>query len=124
MRNFTYLFLVLVLVGCGGGNSPKTFIGPSGKTLETVKCKSSPDQCFVQANKSCGGSYQVISSESHAGGILADFVPGPVTWYGMTYQCGKSNGRNPTFTFQGGTYTPPPVVYVPQAKTKVIVNNY
>tara|TARA_B110000238_G_C15706914_1_gene260824 strand:- start:37 stop:417 length:381 start_codon:yes stop_codon:yes gene_type:complete len=113
-----------LLVGCGGSNSPESFIGPSGQVLETVKCKSSPKQCFAQANKSCSGSYQVVSSESHAGGILADFIPGPVTWYGMTYQCGQSDGKNPTFPFQGGTYTPAPVIYVPPANNKVIVNNY
>jgi len=118
------LFGFGLLVGCGGSNSPQTFIGPSGKALETVKCKSSPKQCFVQANNSCGGAYQVVSSESHAGGILADLMPGPVTWYGMTYQCGESDGKTPTFPFQGSEYTAPAVVYVPPANNKVIVNNY
>ena len=113
-----------VLTGCGANNLPQTFIGPSGKPVETVKCKGSPKQCFVQANKSCGGAYQVVSSESHAGGLLADLIPGPVTWYGMVYECGKSDGNTPTFPFQGSEYTAPAVVYVPPANNKVIVNNY
>jgi len=112
------------LSSCGSNDSPEVFVGPSGKEVETVKCKSSPKSCFSQAAKSCAGPYQVISSESHAGGILADILPGPVTWYGMTYECGKSDGKTPTFPFQGSTYTPPPVVYVPPANNKVIVNNY
>ena len=124
MVRIVSVVMLSLLWGCGGSNSPEVFVGPSGQEIETVKCKSSPENCFVEATKSCGGPYQVISSESHAGGILADLIPGPVTWYGMTYQCGKSDGKIPTFPFQGSTYTPPPVVYVPPANNKVIVNNY
>ena len=40
-----------------------------------------------------GGSYQILDSESHAGGLLIDAIPGPVTWYTMTYTCGPSDGR-------------------------------
>jgi hypothetical protein len=29
-------------------------------------------------------------------------MPGPVTWYSMTYQCGPSDGKMPAFAFRGG----------------------
>lgn len=124
IQNVILTIVLCTLLGCGGSNTPQTFVGPSGKEVETVKCKSSPNGCFSEANKSCKGSYQVLSSESHAGGLLADLLPGPVTWYSMTYKCGPSDGKTPTFPFQGSSYTPPPVVYVPPANNKVIVNNY
>ncbi len=67
-----------------------TIIGPSGKPLDQVKCKMDPQDCYRQAGKLCKGSYQVIDSESHSGGLLADIIPGPVTWYSMVFQCGPS----------------------------------
>jgi hypothetical protein len=75
---------------------------PSGATFNTAKCSHTSDACFQKAAATCGGPYQVIDSESHAGGTLADVLPGPVTWYGMTYQCGPSDGKMPTFAFRGG----------------------
>jgi len=64
-----------------------------------------------KASKSCsGGEYRVISSESHAGGAVADVFPGPVTWYSITYKCGKFNGKMPSFPFQGQRYTRPSVI--------------
>ena len=62
------------------------------------------------ANQTCKGSYQVLDSSSNAGGIVADILPGPVTWYRMSYQCGRSDGRMPTFPFRGQSYSPPAVV--------------
>ena len=55
----------------------------------------------------------MISSESHAGGLVADVLPGPVTWYGMTYTCGPSDGKMPEFKFAGQQYTPPPPAPAP-----------
>jgi hypothetical protein len=82
---------------------------PSGKPFSRVKCSQSADDCFRQATKACGGSsYQVLDSESHAGGLVADALPGPVTWYGMTFRCGPSDGRMPSFPFRGQRYTSPP----------------
>src|SRR5262249_21848938 len=49
--------------------------------------------CYEQATRDCrGGSYQILHSESHPGGLLADILPGPVTWYTMSYVCG-SDGK-------------------------------
>lgn len=66
----------------------------------TTKCQRSPDACLAEARNTCG-TYAVIDSESHAGGIVTDALPGPVTWYQLTYQCGPSNGRQATFPFRG-----------------------
>jgi hypothetical protein len=89
----------LTLSGCM--TSGDTFTGPSGATANTAKCNQTPDGCFKKASATCGGSYQVLDSESHSGGAFADLIPGPVTWYVMTYQCGRSDGKLPTFAFRG-----------------------
>lgn len=103
------LLAALLFVGCGT-NSVKEYQAPDGTSIKTVKCTSDPSKCFEQASQSCsnGGSYRVVSSESHAGGLLADIMPGPVTWYSMTYACGPSDGKMPDFKFTGERYIPPP----------------
>jgi hypothetical protein len=59
-----------------------------------------------KASQSCGGGpYQVLDSDSHSGGLVADLMPGPVTWYAMTYRCGQSDGKMPTFAFRGQTFS-------------------
>lgn len=39
-------------------------------------------------------------------------MPGPVTWYYMSYSCGKSDGRLAEFPFKGREYQPPHPAYV------------
>lgn len=113
-RIFTTLFSIASLVGCASP-AVKEFQGPDGSKIKTVKCTSDTQKCFEVASQSCpdGGTYRVLSSESHAGGLLADWIPGPVTWYGMTYSCGASDGKLPEFKHQGQRYTPPQ--YTPPA---------
>jgi len=82
--------------------SGNSFASPSGAVVNRAKCSQSSDSCFKAAAASCGGPYQVIESESHPGRLLEDAMPGPVTWYTMTYQCGPSDGKMPTFAFKGG----------------------
>lgn len=100
--------IAAVLSGCvsSGENVP----GPSGKAVSQTKCNGSPNACLKAANKECKGPYQVIDSSSNAGGMVADIIPGPFTWYRMSYQCGPSDGKMPAFAFRGQSYTPPPVV--------------
>ncbi len=86
---------------------------PSGVMINHVKCSKKSNKCMNEAGKFCGGSYQVIDSESRAGGVFADVFPGPVTWYSMTFLCGKSNGQLPAFEFRGPQYKVPSIV-VPQ----------
>ena len=111
--------IVVLLSGCAT-TSVSQYQAPDGTTVQTVKCNSDSSKCFALASQSCpnGGTYRVISSESHAGGLLADVLPGPVTWYSMTYACGASDGKMPEFKFAGQQYVPPPVAPQP---TQVIV---
>lgn len=102
------LFALIGLAGCAATGEP--IQGPSGATINEAKCSGSPNACLKKAAQDCKGPYQVLDSSSNAGGLLADIMPGPVTWYRMSYQCGKSDGRMPTFQFRGPQYTPPPVV--------------
>lgn len=116
---FFMIFLAIFVAACQS-DAPQSYVGPSGVPIQTVKCKSSPTGCFKQAAQICEGKrYKILDSESHAGGLIADVLPGSVTWYGLTFQCGASNGDQPTFPFRGQTYSPPPVVYTPPP----IVNN-
>lgn len=103
------LAAAVLLAGCAT-TSVKEYQAPDGTSIKTVKCTSDSSKCFELASQSCssGGSYRVISSESHAGGLVADILPGPVTWYSMTYACGPSDGKMPDFKFTGERYTPPP----------------
>jgi hypothetical protein len=108
MRLQIMLLMLLFLTGCGT-TSVTEYQAPDGTTIKTTKCSADSKECFQTASKSCpnSGSYRVVSSESHAGGIFADILPGPVTWYGMTYVCGPSDGKMPDFKWQGQQYTPP-----------------
>lgn len=82
--------------------SSNSFASPSGAIVNRAKCSHSSDSCFQTAAAACGGPYQVIESESHPGRLLEDTMPGPITWYTMTYQCGPSDGKMPAFAFRGG----------------------
>jgi hypothetical protein len=90
------------LSACDITSSSNSFASPSGAVVNRAKCSRSSDFCFKTAADTCSGPYQVIESESHAGGALTDTSPGPITWYSMTYQCGPSDGKMPTFAFRGG----------------------
>jgi len=103
------IVFVWPLAGCVSSTSD-SIPGPSGIAMTEAKCSGSPRGCMKQAADMCKGPYQVIDSSSNAGGIVADVLPGPVTWYRMSFQCGKSDGRMPTFPFRGQQYSPPPVV--------------
>lgn len=118
MRIQLTLLALVSLTGCGT-LAVSEYQAPDGSRIKTAKCTSEPQRCFTSASQSCpdGGSYRVISSESHAGGLLADIFPGPVTWYGMTYSCGSPDGKMPDFKFQGQQYRPPQ-----PAPTTTIVN--
>jgi hypothetical protein len=86
------------------------FESPAHARSMTAKCKESSSKCISEAIKRCDGEYRVIDSESHAGGLLADTLPGPVIWYSLTYSCGPSDGREPSFRFRGPRYEAQPLV--------------
>ena len=106
--------IAFLLVGCA--NSVAELNGPDGSPIKTAKCNVNREKCLITASQSCqpSGGYQVLSSESHMGGLLADWMVGPVIWYSMAYRCGPSDGVLPTFNFGGQQFTPPPMV-VPTA---------
>jgi hypothetical protein len=72
--------------------------------IRDTKCKGSPHDCLRKAESKCNGHFRTIHSESHAGGLLDDKLPGPVTWYYLEYQCGYSDGRLPKFPFRGAHF--------------------
>lgn len=120
MKFGIFLVTALFLSGCAT-TSVKQFQAPDGSAIKTVKCTSDPAKCFSAASQSCpgNGTYRVVSSESRAGGLAADILPGPVTWYYMTFSCGQSDGKMPDFKFAGQQYVPPPapIVVKPAATT-------
>lgn len=107
--------ILLIAVAASGCAAPTVsdLRSPDGTAMKNVKCNIDAQRCLTLASESCrdkGGTYQVIRSHSNAGGTAADILPGPVTWYNMTYVCGPSDGRMPDFPFQGQQYNPPPMV--------------
>ena len=117
-----------LLVGCAP-SPPAGLVAPSGEIMRagqgvmSAKCSRSPSGCFKQATDACGGgSYQVHSSESHSGGLLADMMPGPVTWYSMTFQCGASDGRMPAFPYRATQVIPVPVASPRPSPTRTTCN--
>lgn len=70
--------------------------------FEKVRCKSNPDVCLQKAVKVCDESeYKVVNSWSNAGGLFADLIPGPYTWYHMEIVCGLTDDQQPAFEFRG-----------------------
>ena len=106
----TFIILTINILTACAATSVKEYQAPDGSKIKTVKCASEQSKCFEKASSTCpdAGSYRVISSESHAGGLVADILPGPITWYSMTYTCGPSDGKMPDFKFSGEHYAPPP----------------
>jgi hypothetical protein len=115
MFRYVAAFLAAVcLSGCMETAGP-SFNGPTGAALNTAKCSQSSVGCLQKASQVCGGPYSVVDSDSHSGGLVADVLPGPVTWYSMTYQCGPSDGKMPAFAFRGPQWVDSPTVVVNNA---------
>lgn len=113
------LILVSVAVtGCAAAPQVKTYTGPDGLTVNTVRCIRDPSDCFKKASEICGGSYRVINSYRNAGGLLADYFPGPVTWYTMDIVCGYSDGNLPNFPLRGTEPAMPASVTMPSTGSR------
>ena len=109
MKKIAILYAILLLSGCA---SPVVteLKAPDGTILKNVKCNIDAQKCFVLATESCkqnNGTYRVVARHSNAGGTLADVMPGPVTWYNMTYTCGQADEKMPNFPFKGERFTNP-----------------
>ncbi len=90
---------------------------PSGIPVNYVKCARKPARCMNEAADYCEGSYQVIDSESHTGTMVTDAMSGSVTWYSMTFLCGRSNGDMPTFPSRGPNGGKPSAIIPPGVST-------
>jgi hypothetical protein len=110
MKKLTFIAAMVLAVPAHA--DVKSFQGPGGRAIHKVTCQSDETECYQQAASVCGKSYQVMSSESHAGGIFADWIPGPVTWYSMNVRCGESDGRTAQFNERGAPYVPPRPFYM------------
>ena len=108
MKRAVALLAALVLGGCSSAQE-SSVVGPSGRQMHIAKCNQSPTACYKSASDTCSGPYRVLDSYSKAGGLVADAMAGPVTWYYMTYECGQGDGVTPTFAFRGQQYVPAPV---------------
>jgi hypothetical protein len=108
-RYFLLGIAAICLSGCME-TTATSFNGPSGAQVSSAKCQYASAGCLQQAAQTCRGPYQVLDSDSHSGGLLADLMPGPVTWYSMTYQCGASDGKMPAFAFRGQQWSDSPTI--------------
>lgn len=102
-----FMGALLLLVGCGRAGVRQVQTA-GGKPIYEAKCQSSSAECIADAHSTCRDGYESLDSESHAGGVLADAMPGPVTWYVLTFRCGSSpSAARPDFPFRGHTYQAP-----------------
>ena len=119
--SFCILFGFLSLGGCAAGPRAKTFIGPTGEKGSSIRCTKETSSCFIKASEVCEGkSYRVIDSYRNSGGLLADTLPGPVTWYTMSIVCGPSNGIMPQFPLRGSEPEMPD--FSPGTRTECVQN--
>ena len=72
MRGAICIAAAALLAGCVATTS---FVGPSGSQVHSAKCSVSPNGCYQEASKICHGPYQVLDSDSRAGGVVADIFP-------------------------------------------------
>ncbi|MBX3222397.1 MAG: hypothetical protein KF795_17895 [Labilithrix sp.] len=99
--------VLLLLVGCAG-TGVRQVRSVGGEPIYKAKCQSSSADCIADARSTCSDGYEVLDSEAHAGGVLADALPGPVTWYVLTFQCtGFATASRPAFPFRGPTHQAP-----------------
>lgn len=73
-----------------------------GERIFEAKCQSSSAECLADVSATCPDGHTILDSESHAGGTLADVLPGPVTWYQVVFKCGGNGGEErATFPHRG-----------------------
>ena len=85
-----YVILVLLLLSISGCNLVKpinSLVGSPERNIHTARCSKSAQDCYQEASKVCGGSYQIHDDGSHPDGLVADAAHSPVTWYSMNYIC-------------------------------------
>lgn len=126
MQKLSLLMLIAPTVfisACAVGPQVKSYVGPTGETINTVRCTREPSSCFEKASETCNAdSYRIINSYRNAGGTLADIVPGPVTWYTMDVVCGQSDGIMPQFPLRGAQPSMPNIPSTQQTRCRQMGN--
>jgi hypothetical protein len=51
------------------------------------KCQTTTAECHEKAKASCPLGYRVVAESNHPGGLFADVIPGPVTWFNVVVVC-------------------------------------
>lgn len=111
MKNI--IALMAVLVSTPTIADVTSFQGPGGNTVYKTTCKMDEADCYQEAAATCGKSYQVLSSESHNGGLIVDLFPGgPIKYYSMNFACGRSDGQVAQFRHEGPYYYAPRPFYM------------
>lgn len=114
---------IALLTGCSAGPQVKSYTGPTGETVSTVRCTKETSSCFEKASEVCNAkSYRVIDSYRNAGGLVADVLPGPVTWFTMSIVCGPSDGLIPSFPLRGSEPAMPAMPSTQQTTCRQVGN--
>jgi hypothetical protein len=104
-RGWLCLFVAGVVTSACRGTGVREIRGAGDERVYEARCKSSAADCIADARSTCSSGYELLDSESHAGGLLADALPGPVTWYAMTFRCDVAgSSERPEFPFRGARY--------------------
>ncbi|MBT3197488.1 MAG: hypothetical protein HN842_05035 [Gammaproteobacteria bacterium] len=94
----------------------------NGQAIYQIKCQGSPSGCLNAAYKRCkvadDGAYTTVHSDSHAGSMIEDTLPGTTVWYNLRYQCSQTQGRPPLFPWRGDPLSTPSVPPAAQEAVK------
>jgi len=113
MRLAFLVFVILIWIMIGAAYAEtQSAQGPDGRQIHQTSCQGSSSDCYQEARATCKGNYQILDSHSKSGGFFADAMPGPITWYYVSYACGASDGRIAKFPHQGGNYYGPRGFYM------------
>jgi hypothetical protein len=79
--------LMFVVIASCAGSSGHSIRGPDGMMSYRLKCHPTIAECWEEAGDLCPSGYHIVGQSSHPGGTLADWIPGPVTWYDLIVSC-------------------------------------
>ena len=98
----TVVVTIFLLTACAIEPQVQSYTGPTGENMSTVRCTKETSSCFEKASEVCNAeTYRVVDSYRNSGGIFADLLPGPVTWYTLSIICGPSDGLMASFPLRG-----------------------
>lgn len=90
MKALLLIVVAMTVMACGAAG-PRQIFSSSGNVGFTLECTHSRENCLIQAGAMCGSAgYHILNESSHAGGLLADWLPGPVLWFNIQVECGPA----------------------------------